>query len=53
MSTHIYPSKKYKGIFFVNGKTMSLSDFRINKFHSLTSVELQDFTNYLIADKLI
>ena len=53
MRPNIFPSKKYKGIFYVNDKRISLRDFRINKFNGLTSFELEEFTKYLIAHKLI
>ena len=52
MSTHIHPAKRVKGVFFVNGKTTSLSNFRLCRYTDLTDIEVRDFKQYLIDYKL-
>lgn len=51
--TNIYKSRNYKGIYFVNGKTISLSDYRLSKRNDLNDHEMQSFEDYLKAEKLI
>ena len=50
--THIYPAKRVKGVFYVNGKLISLSDYRINKYNDLTELEVKDFEKYCNSYKL-
>ena len=53
MSAHIFPAKRVKGVFYVNGKSISLSDYRINKNCDLTDYEMKEFKKYLTDYKLI
>jgi len=52
MSTHIFPAKRVKGVFYVNGKAISLSDYRMCRYNDLTTTEQQHFKDYLKANKL-
>ncbi len=52
MSAHIFPSKKHKGIFFVNGKIISLKDYRLCRYNDLNNSEQQHFKQYLESNKL-
>jgi len=52
MSTHIHPAKRVKGVFYVNGKAISLSDYRMCRYNNLTTTEQQHFKDYLKANKL-
>ncbi len=52
MTSHIHSSKKHKGIFFVNGKIISLRDYRLCRYNDLTPVEIEHFEHYLRANKL-
>jgi len=52
MSTHIHPAKRVKGVFYVNGKAISLSDYRMCRYNNLTNTEQQHFKEYLKANKL-
>ena len=51
--TNIYPAKRVKGVFYVNGKAISLSDYRLSKHNDLNNHERKSFEDYLIAQKLI
>ena len=52
MSTHIFPAKRVKGVFFINGKRISLSDFRLSRYNDLNNSEQSHFKDYLTANKL-
>ena len=51
--TSIYKAKKYKGIYYVNGKCISLSDYQINKYNDFNNHEIKSFEDYLKAQNLI
>ena len=53
MSAHVYPAKRVKGVFYVNGKAISLSDYRLCKYNNLTDYEIKEFKKYLTDYKLI
>jgi len=54
MATHIFPADNVKetGVFFVNHKRISLSDYRMCRYNNLTNTEQQHFKEYLKANKL-
>ena len=52
MAVHIHPAKRVKGVFYVNGKAVSLSDYRQCRYNDLEQHEVSSFEDYLKANKL-
>ena len=42
----IYPSRNVKGVYYINGKPTSLSNFRLCRYKDLNEEEIESFNKY-------
>lgn len=48
----IYPAKRVKGAYYINGIAMNLKDYRAGKRNCLTPSEVKEFDEYIENNNL-